>query len=406
MDLLAAKAGLCFYSAKSASSVLNGTIAKVTGVNGIERGSVLVPSDAKYFRTTIPASEDTSNFVCKLIFKDADSLLENTTSVSAAKEYNPYIGHPSIYISEPTASVSTSLTSKTVAQLYAEYDTLVTNYPHFISRSTDICTITDGTNSYDIRQYIIGFQDQSAISSEPAASDTTFTNIWSAADNPKKILINAGMHGEEKAPCWGTMLAFKELLESNDDWALFIKSNFILKIIPCLNPYGFDRNSRNNIYGHDLNRNTSIGDTDRVAYINWVGENSDALAVIDSHGTQGRYAYVPNAYYMKNNDIITRVTEKFAAAFIPTFSALWGSINESYASTFYPFLLAKYDPTATTPDVTHCAGEMFSNYGMEEFAIETPCNISNGSRSDSDLRSCQITKMLLLNFIQVVGCYY
>lgn len=399
-------AGLCFYSAKDASSVLNGTIAKVTGVNGIERGSVFVPFDAKYFRTTIPATEDTSNFVCKLIFKNANSLLEYTAPTLASKEYNPHIGHPSIYISEPTAPVSTSLRSKTVAQLYAEYDALVTNYPHFISRSTDICTVTDGTNSYDIRQYIIGFQDQGAISSEPGASDTTFTNIWSAADNPKKILINAGMHGEEKAPCWGTMLAFKELLESNDDWALFIKSNFILKIIPCLNPYGFDRNSRNNIYGHDLNRNTSIGDSDRVAYINWVGENSDALAVIDSHGTQGKYAYVPNACYMKNHDIITRVTEKFAAAFIPTFSALWGSINESYVSTFYPFLLAKYDPTVITPNLNACAGEMFSNYGMEEFAIETPCNISNGHRADSDLRSCQITKMLLLNFIQVIGCYY
>ena len=399
-------AGLCFYSAKAASSVLNGTVAEVTGVNGIERGSVFVPADAKYFRTTIPASEDTSNFTCKLVFKDANSLLENTTSISAAKEYNPYVGHPSIYISEPTASVSTSLNGKTVDQLYAEYDTLVENYPHFISRGEDICAITDGTNSYDIRQYIIGFQDQGAISSEPGVSDTTFTNIWSATDNPKKILINAGMHGEEKAPCWGTMLAIKELLESNDDWALFIKSNFILKLIPCLNPYGFDRNTRNNIYGHDLNRNTSIGDSDRVAYIDWIGENSDALAVIDTHGTQGKYAYVPNAYYMKNHDIITRVTEKFAAAFIPTFSALWGSINSSYVSTFYPFLLAKYDPTVTTPNLAGCAGEMFSKYGMEEFAVETPCNISNGSRSDSDLRSCQITKMLLLNFIQVVGCYY
>ena len=399
-------AGLCFYTSKSTGSVINSKVAKVTGVNGIERSRLTVPSDAKYFRTTIPATEDTSNFVCRLVYKDVESFLENTTSASVVKDENPYIGHPSIYISEPTASVSTILNSKTVTELYAEYDALVTSYPHFISRGTDICTVTDDTSSYDIRQYIIGFQDQGAISSEPGVTDTTFTNIWSSADNPKKILINAGMHGEEKAPCWGTMLAFKELLESNDDWALFIKSNFILKIIPCLNPYGFDRNSRNNIYGHDLNRNTSIGDADRVAYINWVGENSDALAVIDSHGTQGKYAYVPNAYYMKNHNIVTRVTEKLAAAFMPTFSALWGSINESYVSTFYPFLLAKYDPTATTPNLAGCAGEMFSNYGMEEFAIETPCNLSNGSRSQSDLRSCQITKMLLLNFIQVVGCYY
>lgn len=334
-----------------------------------------------------------------------DGTLNIIQSSLKEAESNLCIGSPSIYISEPTADKYTSLNKKTVSELYAEYDSLCVKYPNFIKRADDICSVSNGGVSYGIRQYDVVLQNPLAINKEPSNTQTIFSNNYNADDNPPSILINSGMHGEEKAACWGTMLAIKELIESNENWALFIKSNFCLKIIPCLNPYGFDRNKRQNIYGNDINRAAGKNDLDRRSYLTWIDKNRNALAVIDSHGTQGKLAYVPNSIYMKNFTLVKRAAYRFSSAFYNTFEALWVSIGGESYKQYSPYLAAKYDENASVNSQS-CALEMLYSFDMEEFALETPSNLASGNRADSDLRSCQITKMLLLNYIQFVGTMY
>lgn len=329
------------------------------------------------------------------------TLYINQTGVQE-NDKNLCIGSPSIYISGLTAEKYTNINKKTVSELYAEYDSLCEKYPNFIRRANDICKVSNGTDSYDIRQYDVVFQNPLAINAEPSATQTTFNNYYNTEDEPKKILINSGMHGEEKAACWGTMLAIKELVESNEEWALFIKSNFYLRIIPCLNPYGFERNSRQNIFKHTLNSNDSRNDLDKNSYMDWVGNNKEALALIDSHGTQGKLAYVPMSIYMDCFSILKRATYRFSSAFHNSFEKLWVSIGGESNKKFSPYLATKLNEKNLSISPL-CNSEMLLNYGLQAFTIETPSNLANGNRSDNDLRSCQITKTMLINYIQFVG---
>ena len=66
--------------------------------------------------------------------------------------------------------------------------------------------------------------------------------------NPKKVLISAGIHGDEYA---GTR-AILAMLDNN-----FFKefdADWEVTLLPCINPTGYEQNTRENHAGNDLNR--------------------------------------------------------------------------------------------------------------------------------------------------------
>ena len=328
---------------------------------------------------------------------------------------NVIVGSPSLYISEPTADKYTSLNNKTIEELYEKWDSLVSRFPMFIRRDDDLGEVSDSSRSYAIRQYIVGYNGRFMVDHEPSKDEIvsiTAQNRWRTEDNPRKILINNGMHGEEKTPCWGAVLAIEELLESNENWALFIKSNFDLYIIPSLNPYGFHHCTRGNVNGIVLNRDNARNEPEHLMYMSWVEQNKDAFALIDNHGTQGRYPYVPCWAGQPIFSSINKIATQLSASLNSNYKEFYNSIQEGYGDTYNPFLLAKFSYEAS---YGRCAVEMLDRFGMTACALETPDNLvvenSDGSINDSlsglinynDLRCCKITKDLLINFIQNIG---
>lgn len=74
----------------------------------------------------------------------------------------------------------------------------------------------------------------------------TLPGFWKVAENARKRLyISTGMHGDEPAG----PLALLRLFEEND-WPRDVS----LYVIPCFNPGGFIKNTRENEDGIDLNR--------------------------------------------------------------------------------------------------------------------------------------------------------
>lgn len=75
------------------------------------------------------------------------------------------------------------------------------------------------------------------------------------------IFIIAGAHGNEKQPPIACYNLMKDICENwkENDFLKFLRFNCEIKIIPCLNMYGFDRNTRKNYNGVDINRNYSYG---------------------------------------------------------------------------------------------------------------------------------------------------
>ena len=376
-----------------------------------------IPRNARKIR--IACRKVLSNsFYCKLYNEEASNYdsITRLNGVVQERRKNMLVGAPKLYISEKTSDAYLSLNGKKTSELYAEWDKFVELYPDYISRGEDLGEVTKGSATYQLRQYTVGYNRQWLIDHEPAKDEIvtqTATNHWQIKDNARKILIPIGMHGEEKTACWGAMLAIKELLESNEDWALFIKSNFILKIVPTLNPSGFNDCVRAASDGNVMNRETSVETPETLMYYDWVSKNTDAFILMDFHGTQGRYAYLPCWDGSPVFDLVKRATVQLSALLYENYKEFYNSACDGYGTTYAPFLIAKYSKEVS---YYSCSYRIWEDYGIPTFALETPANLvvpnSDGSVNENlsglidknDLRNCKITKDLLINCIQIFGC--
>lgn len=66
--------------------------------------------------------------------------------------------------------------------------------------------------------------------------------------NPRRVLISAGIHGDEPGGV-ESLLAFLE----NNSYSPYI-NNWEITLLPCINPYGYEFGTRENHQGIDLNR--------------------------------------------------------------------------------------------------------------------------------------------------------
>lgn len=87
-------------------------------------------------------------------------------------------------------------------------------------------------------------------------------NIYSYDFKPvnyeKTIILISGIHGNEYTPFFGVSrfleLLCNENLNHND--LNYIKNKVRLIFVPCVNPWGFENDCRNNFNDVDLNRNS------------------------------------------------------------------------------------------------------------------------------------------------------
>jgi hypothetical protein len=118
----------------------------------------------------------------------------------------------------------------TVSYLHDLYDDLVTAYPTYISKTI---LGKDQSDTYDIPTY-------------------TFT-----PENPQgKIIIQAGIHFEYALHYLTLYNFMREICTATtDSQLLYLKNNFEIIVIPCLNPWGLANSNRQNSRQVDLNRN-------------------------------------------------------------------------------------------------------------------------------------------------------
>ena len=205
------------------------------------------------------------------------------TPDSSKKSYYNIIGSPRIY---KTSLDTTGLSVfSTLDAMYKAYDELVDSYPLLFKRNSDIGYDASGT--YPIRHYTLGILN-------PGISESVWStspNLWSDAAYPRRrIFVNGGIHGDERPCAYGCYLMIKEILESEEEWATFIKSNVVLEIVPAPNPWGFERNTANNSNGVNLNR-TFLNDyeAENLALIGLMTKLKPLglFAVIDFHNVGG-----------------------------------------------------------------------------------------------------------------------
>lgn len=398
-------AGLCFYDVNGTfiSGVFPSCCADFVDQTDYGWRTVTKPANAKYMVTTI--FNTLKSHFSLIGIKSAEIASEKDMTFRSLQETfadRVVIGAPQFYLSEAVSDTAVSLNNKTVAELYAEYDALATAYPDFVHRDSDPGTVTDGGVEYTVRAYTFGFNRQTVIDHEPTASEVIAAadNKWSSANNPRKILVVSGMHGDEKTPTWGLVLALKDILESDAPWAAFIKANAILKVIPCINPGGWNACRRSDSEGNNINGIEAINDAEVTYYFNWVEANKDAFILLDFHGTQGRYAYFPVMDKYPWTASIVKLANQLAPAFYNNWKAFYDAQVEGYGTTYAPFMVGKTNYPKDYIGTGRTTYEVEVRYGVKAFTLETPDNLTTGAINNNDLRNCKLTKDIAINALQ------
>lgn len=100
--------------------------------------------------------------------------------------------------------------------------------------------------------------------------------LESSIEAPKNILITGGVHGDEPA---GVEAVLQFLARDNTE----LLKQFTLVVIPCVNPYGYVHDTRENSDGVDINRSFETEEVSEVAIVKKaLGQTQFSLA-IDFH---------------------------------------------------------------------------------------------------------------------------
>lgn len=308
----------------------------------------------------------------------------------------PTYGGADLYLSPGTGN--DLLDGLRLEELYANYDELCTKYPMWIRRVENLGSDSSGL---EIRQYEVRYTNPWVVNGEGGMiGKGNEVNLWNDASyGYQKILINTGTHGDEKSPCWGTMLAIKDIVESSESWAMFIKSSFIIKVCPTLNPYGFQNRTLANYNGVNINRDiAALTQPESQAWKAWVDANTDAKAYLDMHGVDFYHPFFEIA--KSNTDELKKLygglAAKFAAAFLENWSSYLG--NSDYPRPYT--VISTYNGTTM---------EYIASIGIKGFTVETPCDIVSNQYNPAPnyfknySKSNKITKDMLINLIMFLG---
>jgi protein MpaA len=107
---------------------------------------------------------------------------------------------------------------------YADIQTRIASALDGVMNAVPLGIVENNTSSYPIDKVVLG------------------------SGNPKRVLISAGIHGDEPAGV-ETICSFIERKE----YLSFFK-NWEITLVPCINPFGYERGTRNNHEDMDLNR--------------------------------------------------------------------------------------------------------------------------------------------------------
>ena len=204
----------------------------------------------------------------------------------------------------------------------------------------------------------------------------TFGNDKSGCS--RRVLLSAGIHGEEPAGVYALLRFMENYIRCFDD-------DFEFLIFPCINPFGFEHNSRHNAQGIDTNREFK-DDTGCIESSLVIRElkrlNRHFVCTIDLHETDPNFVGEeftrgdnPTEFYMwevcpdkeaRIGHLVTRIMERF----VPV--CKWDTVYKDRNSggvIWYPEGCA--NPIYTQG--TTLEGYLAANYTPQSFTLETPC---------------------------------
>lgn len=322
-------------------------------------------------------------------------------------DYKPLIGSPQLYVPE---SVDTSdideyydvydrgvaRTAERLGQVYALFDDLATEYPEFF------CNVPtdwkDESGTYDVKRYRMGYLYPRATTTRTGAGTNMYDNPQ-GTHNRRRLIVEMGIHPSEDLAMLGGYLGIKEILKSNEPWAVFIKSNFVIDIIPCTNPWGFVNNVSRNVNDMNLNRcfykdiqteNRHI--MDLIAELKPYG----LMGTISPHNTSQGDGYFVSRKSYQYWDYYVMLSQNIAAAEFKLFNDVFGTNNTH--NHFHAW------DTTGEADANGQMHMYVDGQGLLGCTFELDL-LADGTRENRKKRAI-LTKITLINIIQAFGSYY
>lgn len=189
--------------------------------------------------------------------------------------------------------------------LYQLWDALATDYPDFVSVET---LGQDASGTYDIRCYTI-----KSYTDKPKSAVVPRDNL--------KIVWMGGIHGTENHMLFAAYAFFKDLLDNHNakDILRMLWNNCTFMVVPVINPWGVDNNSKFNCNGVNLNRNFNASwdssssengsapesEIETQIAVDFIKANTDAFIVVNAHNSSsvtdaGGVGYTASNFYTDN----------------------------------------------------------------------------------------------------------
>lgn len=301
---------------------------------------------------------------------------------------NPLVGSPSVYL--PAYSDASPSVLGGMGEVYAAYDALAAAYPMYFSYEGVIGK--DATDTYEVRHYTLGFQ-QPGITDDRKGLNT---NQWSDAEHKRRrLLVTSGCHPTEQPSMLGCYQAVSEILSSDEPWALFIKNNLVLDIVPLINPWGLAQSPVTDNNANDMNVNRTYMENIQPENTNIIGLISDLMpkglaGVIDCHNG----AYSDNDGYFVSKPAYKRWN--YYCVLSQQLSSLTnGLFEQAFGTTKNHFHM--WDASVNSGQLHEYANKI----GLLGCTFELRNKLTQGGALFT--KGAQITRALLINIINAFG---
>jgi len=267
-------------------------------------------------------------------------------------------------VSEPTAMFTT------FADVYSAYDTLLADVEHeknLLGYGTNASGNQD--TSLPIYEYYLKNPFTGVYSDHPT---------WSILPAPQ-VCLTSGIHGDEHGAVVALFNFVKQIVTGTDAVSESMRNSAQYRIVPIVNPGGFNANTRDNLHNVNLNRNFGW---------NWGAGEHPGSAAYSEYESKALKAWcdaqAPNTLFMidMHNHLSTQTSSYFymfvdIESWKKAFSAVYRGMRNHYLEQNID--LSEYPFIQQGNLVAGIASEFLHFHAVPAGGIETPNNRSDTS---------------------------
>ena len=279
----------------------------------------------------------------------------------------------------------------TFAAVYNAYDTLLADVAHeknLLGYGTDASGNKD--TGLPIYEYVLFNPLEPNYPEEPT---------W-AIKRATKVCLVSGVHGNERGAVVSLFNCIREIVSGTDPASIMLRNAAQYRIVPVMNPGGYNDNTRNNRHGVNLARNFSY---------NW-GEGEDpGSAPYSEYETQALKtwcdAQAPTTTFMV--DLHNHLSsQSFTYFYIYTELEIWKGAFSSVLRGMYDHYeaeginLANYGKTQERNRIANIVSEFNKVHGVDAGGLETPNNPNNPTDNQWIKPSAELDGTFLLYLLK------